>query len=61
MLARCGLNVATLQLNRGGRGGSAVMVIECDQPIPAQAAGEIQGLPGSLRVTRYAPNGEEAP
>ena len=61
VLARCGLNVATLQLNRGGRGGSAVMVIECDQPIPAQAAGEIQGLPGILRVTRYAPNGEEAP
>ena len=53
--------MATLQLNRGGRGGSAVMVIECDQPIPAQAAGEIQGLPGILRVTRYAPNGEEVP
>ena len=59
VLARCGLNVATLQLNRGGRGGSAVMVIECDQPIPTQAAREIRGLPGILRVTCYAPEEEE--
>ena len=59
VLARCGLNVATLQLNRGGRGGSAVMVIECDQPIPSQAAREIRGLPGILRVTCYAPEEEE--
>ena len=61
VLARCGLNVATLQLNRGGRGGSAVMVIECDQPIPTQAAREIRGLPGILRVTCYAPEEEERP
>ena len=61
VLARCGLNVATLQLNRGGRGGSAVMVIECDQPIPTQAAQEIRGLPGILRVTCYAPEEEELP
>ena len=51
--------MATLQLNRGGRGGSAVMVIECDQPIPTQAAQEIRGLPGILRVTCYAPEEEE--
>jgi len=54
-LARRGLNVATLQLNRGGRGGSAVMVIECDQPIFERAAEEIRSLPGILRVTRYTP------
>ena len=59
VLAGRGLNVATLQLNRGGRGGSAVMVIECDQPIPTQAAREIRGLPGILRVTCYAPEEEE--
>ena len=57
-LARRGLNVATLQLNRGGRGGSAVMVIECDQPIFEQAAEEIRALPGILRVTRYTPEEE---
>lgn len=58
VLSRRNLNVATLQLNRGGRGGSAVMVIECDQPIFEQAAQEIRELPGILRVTRYTPEQE---
>ena len=58
VLARRGLNVATLQLNRGGRGGSAVMVIECDQKIEPEAADEIRALPGILRVTQYAPETE---
>ena len=57
-LARRGLNVATLPLTRGGRGGSAVMVIECDQPIPPDAAPEVRDLPGILRVTRYTPEEE---
>lgn len=60
VLARRGINVATLQLNRGGRGGSAVMVIQCDQPIPSEAAQEIRTLPGILRVSCYAPEKEEA-
>ena len=59
ILARKGLNVATLQLNRGGRGGSAVMVIECDQPVFDKAVDEINALPGILRVTRYTPEQEE--
>lgn len=59
VLARQGLNVATLQLNRGGRGGSAVMVLECDQPIPPEAAQEVRALPGILRVSRYTPEQEE--
>ncbi|MBQ9973422.1 MAG: L-serine ammonia-lyase, iron-sulfur-dependent subunit beta [Oscillospiraceae bacterium] len=59
VLARRGVNVATLQLNRGGRGGSAVMVIESDQPICERAADEIRALPGILRVTRYTPDGME--
>ena len=59
VLTRRGLNVATLQLNRGGRGGSAVMVLECDQPIPEEAAGEVRALPGILRVNRYTPEYEE--
>lgn len=57
VLSRRGLNVATLQLNRDGRGESAVMVIECDQPIFERAAEEIRSLPGILRVTRYTPEG----
>ena len=58
VLARRSLNVATLQLNRGGRGGSAVMVIECDQPIFEEAVQEIRSLPGILRVNRYTPEQE---
>lgn len=58
VLAGRGLNVATLQLDRGGRGGSAIMVIECDQPIPLEAAQEVRELPGILRVTRYTPEEE---
>ena len=54
-LAQEGINVATLQLNRGGRGESAVMVIECDQPIPQATADAIRALPGILRVNRYTP------
>lgn len=60
VLARRGLNVATLQLNRDGRGESAVMVIESDHVIFERAAQEIRALPGILRVTRYTPEGMEA-
>lgn len=59
VLARKGINVATLQLNRGGRGDRAVMVIECDQPIFQETAQELRALPGILRVTCYAPEQEE--
>lgn len=59
VLARRGLNVATLQLNRDGRGESAVMVIESDHVIFERAAEEIRALPGILRVTRYTPEGME--
>lgn len=59
VLARRSLNVATLQLNRDGRGESAVMVIESDHVIYAQAVYEIRALPGILRVTRYTPEGME--
>ena len=60
VLAGHGMNVATLQLNRGGRGESAVMVLECDQPIPDEVAHEVRALPGILRVTRYTPEQEVA-
>ena len=59
VLARRGLNVATLQLNRDGRGESAVMVIESDHVIFPGAVDEIRTLPGILRVTRYTPEGME--
>ena len=37
MLAHKSVNIATMQLYRASRGGNAVMVIECDQEIPADA------------------------
>ena len=55
-LAAQGLNVATLQLNRGGRGGSAVMVIECDQAISEATAQWLRSLPGILLFIFYTPN-----
>lgn len=59
ILASTGVNVATLQLNRGSRGGTAVMVIECDKAVPANVVQEIRDLPGIQRVTCYIPEGQE--
>ena len=59
ILASTGVNVATLQLNRGSRGGMAVMVIECDKAVPANVVQEIRDLPGIKRVTCYIPEGQE--
>lgn len=36
ILADHGINIATLRLTRRERGGDAFMMIECDDPIPAQ-------------------------
>lgn len=36
MLAHKSVNIATMQLYRDHRGGSAVMVIECDKEIPEE-------------------------
>ncbi len=60
VMARRGLNVATLQLSRGNRGGVAVMVIECDHKLSHDLTAEVEGLEGILRVTCYNPNLEVA-
>ncbi|MGM9522202.1 MAG: L-serine ammonia-lyase, iron-sulfur-dependent subunit beta [Oscillospiraceae bacterium] len=57
-IASHGLNVASLRLERDTRGGRALMVIECDQPIPKELMTELRGLEGIYKVTRIAP--EEA-
>lgn len=59
VLAQDGINVASLQLSRGGRGGTAVMVIECDEEIPWKTVEEIRALPGIEQVTRYSTEVEE--
>ncbi|MQM73316.1 L-serine ammonia-lyase, iron-sulfur-dependent subunit beta [uncultured Pseudoramibacter sp.] len=51
MLAHKTVNIATMQLYRSGRGGYAVMVLECDQEVPAEALNWLKKLEGVLKVT----------
>jgi len=50
VLAQHGINIGTFQVNRGSRGGSAIMVIECDLPIRDEIVKYIGFLPGIIRV-----------
>ena len=40
-----------MQLYRKSRGGSAVMVIECDQEVPKESLAWLERLEGILKVT----------
>lgn len=51
MLAHKSVNIATMQLYRSGRGGYAVMVLECDQEVPAEALNWLKKLEGVQKVT----------
>jgi L-serine dehydratase len=51
LLYRSSVNIATMQLYRNVRGGYAVMVIECDQPIPAEPLASLTKVAGILKVT----------
>ena len=44
------INIATFNVNRSSRGGTAVMVIECDTPLTDALLGRIRALPGILRA-----------
>ena len=50
-LSRYNANIATMQLYRDRRGGLAVMVIECDIPIPEDVRGQLSALDGVVRCT----------
>ena len=50
VLAQHGINIGTFQVNRDSRGGSAVIVIECDAPIREDVVNYIASLPGILRA-----------
>ena len=52
-LAQAKVNVANMSLSRSVRGGSAMMVIETDDPIPQPLLDYFQQLPGILQVTYY--------
>lgn len=51
MLGHKSVNIATMQLYRDKRGGSAVMVIECDQEVPLEAVNWLKKLEGVVKVT----------
>ncbi|MBR0040115.1 MAG: L-serine ammonia-lyase, iron-sulfur-dependent subunit beta [Oscillospiraceae bacterium] len=44
------INIATFHVNRNARGGTAVMVIECDTPLNDTLLARIRRLPGILRA-----------
>lgn len=54
------VNIATMQLGRVSRGGSALMVIECDDEVPQSVIDWLKNLEGIDRVTYYSLKEEEA-
>lgn len=55
LLAREQINVATLQLSRAGRGETAMMVIECDSPVPETLVTALRDMPDIMAVTSFSP------
>lgn len=54
MLSQHQVNIATMQLGRISRGGSALMVMECDDEVPDTVIHWLKGLEGIDRVTYYS-------
>lgn len=50
VLSELRINIATFRVSRNSRGGEAVMVIECDEPLEAEAVEHISSVPGVLRA-----------
>ena len=53
MLAHKSINIATMQLYRDGRGGHAVMVVECDREVPEESRKWLAHLEGIIKVTYF--------
>lgn len=51
MLSHKSINIATMQLYRSSKGGTAVIVLECDQEVPENAVRWLSHLEGILKVT----------
>ena len=47
------VNIATMQLYRSDEGGYAVMVVECDQPIPDDIREWLRHIDGILKITIF--------
>ena len=50
-LARRRINVASMQVFRAAPGGEAVMVLECDSPLPDALEFQLTAVPGIRKVT----------
>ncbi len=48
VLANLGINIATFHVNRSSRGGQAIMVIECDSPVPLSTVNTIAAMQGII-------------
>ena len=59
VVAAQGINMSKLRVERDERGGTAIMVIECDQRIPYKVKMAISAIEGVRKVTRLNP-GEES-
>ncbi|HWT75397.1 MAG TPA: L-serine ammonia-lyase, iron-sulfur-dependent subunit beta [Mobilitalea sp.] len=51
ILGKNSVNIATMRINRDKRGGHAVMIIECDQEVPAGALDLLRKAEGVTKVT----------
>jgi len=59
VLSLCGINIATMQVFRSKRGGTAVMVVETDQVVPDSALSMLESRQGILKVTFLNVSGKE--
>lgn len=59
VLNLCGINIATMQVFRAKRGGTAVMVVETDQVVPQSALEMLEGRTGIIKVTFLNVNEKE--
>lgn len=55
ILSRLNINIATFQVTRNSRGGTAVMVIECDATIEPDVIERIESMPGIIRAVGLNP------
>lgn len=53
ILSQHHINIATMQLFRSEAGGYAVMVLECDEHIPAHLSALFEQLPGIIKATVF--------
>ena len=59
VLSLCGINIATMQVFRAKRGGTAVMVVETDNVVPESAIKMLENRQGIVKVTFLNVSGKE--